>query len=276
MGTEDILTRARTDLFRVDGVNAFEAAVVVGVIVAAVSAELSFHLGTVRIPLVIYLLTFVAVLLSAHVVDTGTELCRALALVPLFRLVNLGMPVFVEATLAWLALVYASLAVATVITAATLAPARLTGTDQLRGLVLFSPLVVGAAVLFGAVEYSILMPDPLVGSVSGPQGLALVVVMVGLAGLGEELLFRGVIQSTVASRAGPGPAVAVSTLLFTVLHAGLVLPEAVAWAGITGLLLSTYYQLAANWVVTGVLRGVSNVLLYGVFPVLGPLPALLG
>jgi len=276
MGTKKLLTRASTELFRIEGIDA-EDVVAIGIVtVTVVAAELLVYFGAVRTTLLLYLLTFVSLLLLPIGIGAVPDLFRAFALVPLFRLVNLGMPVFVETTLGWLGIVYLCLVIATAVTAATLSTARFVTVDDLRRLLLYSPLVGGVALAFGAAEYAVLRPDPLVSSLIGFEGVLFVVVMIVFVSLGEEFLFRGVIQSTVADHVGPGLAVAVSALLFGVLHSGFEVPGAVGWTAFTAVVFSLYYQLSANWLVTGVLRGIANVLVYGVFPVWGSLPVLLG
>lgn len=276
MGTRELMETLYTRLFRVEDFNTYYVATLGGLTGTVALAEFIIYTGAVRVALVIYLLMFVGTLIIPAVVADGSEIAKAFVLIPLFRLVNLGIPVFSESTIVWLALIYGSIVIATVLTAVALPAARLCTRDDLKKLTIYSPVVGGAAILLGAIEYWILLPEPFVTSLSDPEGVFFVIIMVGFIGLGEELLFRGVIQSTVADYAGPGPAVVVSTLLFGVLHSGLVVPEAIAWATLTGAVFSVYYQLTANWVVTGIVRGVANVLIYGTLLRWGALSVLLG
>lgn len=63
------------------------------------------------------------------------------------------------------------------------------------------------------------------------------------AGVGEEMLFRGVIQAALARRLGPGAGLAASAVLFGLLH-----PVSAAYAVVAGL-LGAYLGLV--WIATG-------------------------
>jgi membrane protease YdiL (CAAX protease family) len=65
-----------------------------------------------------------------------------------------------------------------------------------------------------------------------------------LAGLGEEMLFRGVVQGYFAVRIGPWPAVAIASFLFGLLHA--ITATYVVLATLLGVYLGWVYMLCDN------------------------------
>ena len=96
--------------------------------------------------------------------------------------------------------------------------------------------------LAGSVEEVL---EPLL--LNSPARLALVAV---LAGLGEEALFRGVLQSAVAAAAGPGPGLLAAALLFGAAH--FVSRAYAVLATLFGLYLGGLYLWSGNLLVPAV------------------------
>lgn len=265
MATRELMGTLYTRVFRIGKLTRYRVAELVGLVGTVSLAELLIYNGLIQGALGVYLLMFVAVLILPYVVTEKGEVAMAFSLIPLFRLINFGMPVFFESTLLWVALIYGILVIATVLTAAALPAAHLRAPGEVRQLFMHLPYVGGAAIVLGTIEDSVLTPEPLITGLSVSEGVFFVILMIGFIGISEELLFRGVIQSTVADYAGPGSALIVSTLLFVVLHSALFTPEAIVWAAFTGGVLGIYYELTTNWVITGTIRGVANILVYESF-----------
>ena len=110
------------------------------------------------------------------------------------------------------------------------------------------PLVAGLALLAAAAPGHLRAIDrlirPLVEAMFRGRGRWAVVTVAALAGLGEELLFRGVLQGWLAGLAGPWLAVGVAALVFGLAHylswAYFVLATAM------GLYLGALYQLSGD------------------------------
>lgn len=76
------------------------------------------------------------------------------------------------------------------------------------------------------------------------HGHAAVIVVAAMAGLAEELLFRGVLQAWLVGLTGPWAGVLFASLLFGLVHA--VTPAYFALATIMGLYLGALYQLTGD------------------------------
>mgnify|MGYP006283739743 CR=1 FL=1 len=79
---------------------------------------------------------------------------------------------------------------------------------------------------------------------AGPTALGAVALA---AGIGEELLFRGVIQDGLSGAAGPGIALLVASLLFGLAHA--ITPAYFVLASLMGLYLGGIYLATGNLLV---------------------------
>lgn len=76
---------------------------------------------------------------------------------------------------------------------------------------------------------------------SGPAGIALVAA---LAGLGEELLFRGVLQAGLSEWLGPASGLLLASLLFGLAHC--ITPAYLVLATLMGLYMGLLYQWSGN------------------------------
>lgn len=75
-------------------------------------------------------------------------------------------------------------------------------------------------------------------------GLLIATALGIVAGVGEEMLFRGILQSELASRLGPWAGVTIASLLFGALHA--VTPAYATLAGIASLYFGGLYLACGN------------------------------
>lgn len=173
--------------------------------------EAVLAVGRVRIALYAYLLGYVTVTLAAVLAPRCATILQAFALLAALRLVNLAMPTFVDLTLYWLPLVYLPFVPAAVVAARSnpdvdleLAP---------RGFLYDLPVVVVGTVLIGVVTMRTTEPLTLLPeSASGAFGA--VALIVGLAAVVEELIFRGLLQSALSERLGQVLGVGLASLVF--------------------------------------------------------------
>jgi len=103
----------------------------------------------------------------------------------------------------------------------------------------------------------------------------LIPITVLLVGPGEELLFRGVVQGQLRRAYGPIPAILGASALFGAVHVvalgdtGTLFSSGalvyIAVAGALGVVLGTIYEFSENIVVPGVVHGLWNAMLFGVW-----------
>jgi len=193
------------------------------------------------------------------------HLVLSLALVPLVRIISLGMPLVNIPQIWRYPIIYAPLLAAAIVVVRTLGlRAREVGIS-------FSLLPVQLAVglsglLFGVVEYFILAPQPLIAELTW-QGVWLpALILLVSTGFVEEFIFRGVLQRTAVEVFGGWWGIIYVSLLFAVLHVGFL-----SWIDVVFVFA---VALFFGWVVkkTGSLfgvtlaHGITNILLYLVVP----------
>lgn len=200
--------------------------------------------------------------------ETETPTLRAFALVPLFRLVNLGMPVFFQLTVYWFPLIYGPLVPALYMLVRGQQPVD-PDLRWKRATLLFAPL----ALLLAEVEYAIIRPEALIPAWTPTQLGLITVVMVGFVGLVEELLFRGVLQRTLQSRLGRWTGLALASAVFGLMHSGYNVPAELAFAGAIGFVFGLIYDWTDSIALVTVIHGLLNVFLFAVIPMQGSLLA---
>ncbi len=199
------------------------------------------------------------------------QLVLSLALVPLIRIISLAIPLANIPQIWWYPIIYAPLL------AAAFTVVRVLGyraEDVGLNFRLFPvQLVVGlSGLLFGAAEYFILAPEPMIAEPTWQEVWLMALIFLLCTGFVEEFIFRGVLQRTAVGAFGGWGIVYVS-LVFAIAHL-VHYPE----VGLTGILIDIAFvfivALFFGWVVkkTGSLFGVSlshgitNFVLYVVIP----------
>lgn len=233
-------------------------------------SELLVFKGFVTLALWGHLVTVLAVTLAPWGFPEHTAVFQGFVLVPVFRLVNLGMPVFVELTVFWFPLIYGPLVPAVVLIARNLRVVTLSAgwTTAVTGL----PLIVLASVALGELEYLIISPEPFIPTATDPLWVGLLaLVMIGFVGAVEELLFRGVLQPVLQAATGRWTGVVLTSIVFGMMHSIYAVPAELGFTFGFGLLAGVAYDRMDSLVAVILVHGLMNVFLFGVIPNQGSL-----
>jgi len=194
---------------------------------------------------------------------------QVILLVPLFRLVNLGMPVFFELTVYWFPMIYGPL-IPGLVLVDRLNPDLDVPFGWREGLILL-PLTIPLGWVLAEVESEILQSAALIPAWNVVEVATITVVMVCFVGFVEEYLFRGLLQPTLQESLGRWPGVLLASALFGLMHSGYGVPAEVLFAGVIGLVFGLIYDYLDSLVFVTVVHGVLNVFLFAVLPIHGSL-----
>ncbi|MCS7096337.1 MAG: type II CAAX endopeptidase family protein [Nitrososphaerota archaeon] len=137
-----------------------------------------------------------------------------------------------------------------------------------RGNLVRNCLMGLAGVPMGAVEYFILRPPPPTPHFDPLHLLQSIVYMLFFVALGEEILFRAMIQRSLTAFMTPGSSVFWSALIFAVMHTvWRSIPE-LFFVFAAGLLLGAIYHKTGSLVGPIAIHAVNNVMLIAVMPYL--------
>jgi membrane protease YdiL (CAAX protease family) len=261
-----------TDVLQGRGVTPPSAAVILPTL-GIVASEVALFYGFLYVSLFGHLITLAGCVFAPLATTRDLPMFQVFALVPVFRLVNLGMPVFFELTLYWFPFVYAPLFPAMFLLIVRRPDLHLD--VDLRSAVLLMPAGLLLAAVLGEIEYRIIEPAALIAEPSVVQFLLLAAIMVLFVGFVEEVLFRGILQSALIEALGYWPGVLLTSFLFAMMHSAYGTVLEIAFAALIGLVFGVIYTRTRSITLVAVIHGVLNVFLFGFIPVYGSnVPAL--
>ncbi|NYT01744.1 MAG: CPBP family intramembrane metalloprotease [Methanosarcinales archaeon] len=227
-------------------------------------AELLLFAGHLKAAVSVHALVLVllALLFAYH----GDRSYQALMLLPLFRLLNIAMPVFFSLTLYSYALIYAPMLVSlAVILRYGIFTAQEVGLS-LRGLVHYLPLGAALGLLLGWMEYQVIRPEMLTPDSSLKSLVLLSVVMIIFVGLVEEFVFRSALQTVLEIRWGTPLGLLISSALFAVMHSGYHMALELLFVFFAGMTFGLLFLWTRSLPTIAISHGVTNVSLFMIAP----------
>jgi membrane protease YdiL (CAAX protease family) len=192
------------------------------------------------------------------------RLLLALCLAPLIRILSLGMPLENVDLVYWFLIVGAPMIVAALLVARTL---RLTRRDlglTVRAIPL-QLLIAALGVALGISEYFILKPDALIDDLTLQQAWWPALILLVATGFGEELVFRGVMQSASKDALGRA-AILYVAIVFAALHIGYKSAADVAFVFLVALFFGWAVARTGSLLGVTLSHGIANVILYVIVP----------
>jgi hypothetical protein len=191
----------------------------------------------------------------------------ALIFMPLFRMLNISMPIFFSLTLYTFALIYAPMAIPIyfVWRSGKFSDEEL----GLKGknLSFYLPMAVALGLILGWVEYSILHPEVLVPDFSLKNIIMLSIIMIFFVGFVEEFIFRSTLQTVLKERFGTITGLVVASLIFGIMHSGYRLPVELIFVSFGGLVFGVLFQKSRSLAAASLAHGVTNISLFLISPV---------
>jgi hypothetical protein len=127
---------------------------------------------------------------------------------------------------------------------------------------------IAIGIPIGIAEYFVLLPAPAFPTFEVKYLLRDLVYMVAFVGVGEELLFRGLVQRDLMNALGWKQGIVLASLMFAVMHlTWRSIPELI-FVFLAGLLLGYMYYKTRSLVAPIVTHGIGNVMLVAIMPYL--------
>jgi hypothetical protein len=200
----------------------------------------------------------------AKVSASVRPLLVTLALLPLIRILGLSLPLGRFPMLYWYLIISVPLFAAVWVAGRTLGYSW-----QELGLTLSGwprQLLIGlSGLVFGAVEYAMLRPRPLVATLNWAAILQAALILLVCTGLLEELIFRGLLQRSASDALGRW-GMPYAALLFAVLHLGYGSLLNVAFVLGVGLFFGAVVQRTRSLLGVTLAHGLTNIMLFLALP----------
>ena len=194
------------------------------------------------------------------------EIYIPLMLLPIFRLVNLSMPIFFKTTLYTFIFAYSSL----IIPVAAIIIHQWKSLEEIgitrKHLLAYTVISVPLGFLLGLGEYLTIRTGYLIPDLTFKNLLMLIIIMVFFVGLIEELIFRSILQIRLEQALSVQEALIITSLLFGLMHSGYGTFNEILYTGFVGLILGFLFYKTKSLPFVVVLHGFANVFLFGILP----------
>jgi len=244
-----------------------------------VLAESFFFVGEVETTLSVHGINLLFCVLTPLIVSLPPHIFQAFSLISVLRILNIGMPAFFDLTLYWLPFIYGPVIVVGYVVATreggegSIPPIReslrylLRGErdERIRWRMYYLPLAVVLGAVIALFEHELLRPESLIPEMTLANLVLLGTVMVVFVGLGEELLFRQILQGRLKQRLGVPLAILLSSLIFATMHSGYSSLPYLGFVFIVGLLIGYEFERTGSLVYVTLLHGFINIFLFSVF-----------
>ena len=236
-------------------------------LLAITTAELVTALGQPLWGLVCHAIVLVAAVMHSALTSDPRyrHLVLSLALVPLVRIISLGMPLDSIPQIWRYPIIYAPLLAAAIMVVRILGiRAREVGINF--GLFRIQLAVGLSGLLFGVAEYFILTPESLIAELTWREVWLPALIFQGCTGFIEEFIFRGVLQRTAVGVFGGWRGIIYVSLLFAVLHVGFLSLLDVVFVFLVAMFFGWVVKKTGSLFGVTLAHGLTNISLYLVLP----------
>ncbi len=233
-------------------------------VILVLLAEMLIFIGNPSAAMPVHALNLVILVLSSIYIDN--KIFPALMLLPLFRLLNVAMPVFFNLTLYSYAMVYAPMFIPMYF----IVKEGFVGKEQ-AGLTFekfwfYFPLALSIGFALGWGEYNVIHPQILTPGSNIKDVLILIVTMIFFVGLVEEFIFRSSLQTMMETRLGPKTGLIIASVIFGFMHSGYHLPLELLYVSFAGLVFGLLFWLTKSLPIISLAHGVTNISLFLITP----------
>lgn len=200
----------------------------------------------------------------------GRNFLLSLAIAPVIRIVSLGMPLGMFRQEWWYLLTSIPLFATAFVIIRTIPLQRRQIAIQLPALRDWplTLIVVASGALLGLMEFLILRPEPLAGSLSLTAIALPAAILMVCTGVMEELIFRGILQTTGTTVFGTWRGILYVSLLFGALHIGHLSIVDVIFVTAVALYFAVMVRWTRSLLGVSIAHGITNIMLFVVLPLL--------
>ena len=227
-------------------------------------AELLIFFGNIQAAMTVHALNLIFIVLASIYVNN--RIYPVLMLLPLFRLLNVAMPIFFQLTLYSYSMVYAPMFIPIYFIMKDGLLSRSEAGITFKGFWFFLPLAVAVGFILGWGEENVLHSGTLVPDYSIKSILILSLTMIIFVGIVEEFVFRSALQTVIEERLGGFVGLVLTSIIFGFMHSGYRLPLELLFVAFAGMVFGLLFWITRSLPVIAVTHGVTNISLFLVAP----------
>lgn len=202
--------------------------------------------------------------------ESDSNLALSLTLMPLTRIISLAMPVTEFSRSLWY--LAASLPL---LVAAWLIIRHIGLTRRQLGIrpgnVLVQLMLMGGGLILGVISYNLLTPEPMSGNPPLSAFVLPIIILMLCTGFGEELIFRGVLQSTATPVLNRLTVLYVA-IIYSVMHIGHLSLENALFIFAIGLVVGQVVRWSGSIFGVSLAHGLANVSMFLIMPYIAAQP----
>jgi len=229
-----------------------------------VLAESLLYMGNMKASMAVHALTLTLLILSAVYLDDRMYI--ALMLLPLFRLLNVAMPIFFQLTIYSYSLVYAPMFIPMYFIVKERIFSRSEIGITAKDFWFYLPLAIAIGFALGWGEYYVLRPGVLIPDFGLKSILVLSLTMILFVGVVEEFIFRSVLQTSMEDRLRSIVGLLSASIIFGFMHSGYHLPQEILFVSFAGVIFGLLFWLTRSLPVISVAHGFTNISLFLILP----------
>jgi membrane protease YdiL (CAAX protease family) len=227
-------------------------------------AELLIFFNHMEAGVVVHAINLGALILSSIYVEN--RLYTSLMLLPLFRLLNVAMPVFFNLTLYTYPLVYAPMFIPIYFIMKERMFSSAEAGITMKSFWIYLPLALAVGFAVGWGEYRVLQPGMILAGFTLENLLRLSIIMIVFVGFIEEFVFRSALQTVLEERMGPLGGLFSASLIFGFMHSGYHIPLEVVYVTFAGIAFGALFWATKSLPIISLAHGVTNVALFALVP----------
>ena len=227
-------------------------------------AEVLIFLGRPNAAMPIHALNLIFLILSSIFINN--RIYPALMLMPLFRLLNVAMPVFFNLTLYSYSMVYAPMFIPIYFLVKDGFVGRLEAGMTFNGFWYYFPLAISVGLALGWGEYNVIHPQLLTPGANVKDVLILAATMIFFVGVVEEFIFRSSLQTVLEERLGSIAGLLLASVIFGFMHSGYQMPLELFYVSFAGVIFGLLFWLTRSLPVISLAHGVTNISLFLIVP----------
>ena len=240
-------------------------------ILAIIVAELLLYMGKQEAGILLHVMIPLCLAISTMWMrESNVTFClEALAMLPILRLVNISMPVFIPTMLYLYIFIYAPLMISVFF---IVRHQRITMKElgfTLDNLYLYIPIALVVGYVIGYFEHSIINAGSLILDTSALSIFKISFVMFFFVGLVEELIFRSLLQTRLEASFGMVKGLLITALLFGMMHSGYGKAYELLLVFFVGIVFGCMFQRTRSLLLLVITHVFVNVFIFGLMPILG-------